>query len=314
MTTLAGCQSSCASLGDYRCTAVLWQTTLRKCYRKTGIELSKCSHSSAELLDLYMRTDVPSPPPLPPRGPGPVRQPHAGNALRCDAMLTNSNDKFYTMWGSTAWQRTATGGGNCWGSDPASFFAAAWAGNDCDQNWSLGVDGWLGSANRRPAFPGGTAPALLGFDETIWTYCQSAAGEYGYSGDFQTALAYRCMNGGQNILRQKGAWNMCVNLKWIACAARGMLPGQQGTDIHFATAPRDLDWEGYHDPSRTGSWWMEPHANTFAVSDVFYSEVAMLNIICANSQDLFGVAEGGVFNCAQDTDGYARLRRYLAGF
>ena len=99
----------------------------------------------------------------------------------------------------------------------------------------------------------------------------------------------------------------------ITCAARGWLPGQRGREMHFATAPRDLDWGGYDDPSRTGSWWMEPHWNTFAVSDVFFAELAILNIICANSADLFAVGVGESFACEEDAEGFAPLRALLIG-
>ena len=67
---------------------------------------------------------------------------------------------------------------------------------------------------------------------------------------------------------------MCQNLEWVLCAVQGKLPSQRGSDMHFATAPRDLDLDGWYDPSRTGAWWMEPHDWHFAVSDVLYVESA----------------------------------------
>ena len=33
---------------------------------------------------------------------------------------------------------------------------------------------------------------------------------------------------------------MCQNLAWQLCAAKGMLPGQDGAHIHFAQSPREL--------------------------------------------------------------------------
>ena len=68
------------------------------------------------------------------------------------------------------------------------------------------------------------------------------------------------------------ACGRCQNLQWILCAVQGKLPHQRGADLHFATVPRDLSMAGYRDPGQTGSWWMEPHWQTFAVSDVFYAE------------------------------------------
>lgn len=71
-------------------------------------------------LDLYMRSDLPPSPPPPPHGP---RSGHTGNALHCDAMLNNPHDKFYRMWGGSAWWLTEAGGGDCWGANPAAFFS-----------------------------------------------------------------------------------------------------------------------------------------------------------------------------------------------
>jgi hypothetical protein len=107
---------------------------------------------------------------------------------------------------------------------------------------------------------------------------------------------------------------LVAQLVWLSCATRGRLPGQRGRELHFASAPRDLDWAGYEDAGRTGSWWMEPHWQTFAVSDVFFAEVAMLNLLCANSQDLFGVGVGDTFTCDVDPEGLPELRRLLVGF
>jgi hypothetical protein len=143
---------------------------------------------------------------------------------------------------------------------------------------------------------------------------RAASGEYGFSGDFTDAIAWRCMAASQNILRQKTAWNMCVNLAWITCATKGKLPGQRGREMHFALAPRDLSWWGYEDPGSTGSWWMEPRGQTFAVSDVYYAEVAILNRLCGNAQSLFGVGRGATFECDEDADGLPELRRLLVGW
>lgn len=42
---------------------------------------------------------------------------------------------------------------------------------------------------------------------------------------------------------------MCQNLAWQLCAAKGLLPGQGGKLLHFATAPKDLDIAEWEHPS-----------------------------------------------------------------
>lgn len=77
-------------------------------------------------------------------------------------------------------------------------------GEGCDRNWMGGVMGW-------PEFSK-AAPALLGFDETIFAYCSSATGqnEGPFNGD-NAGLGFRCLQANQNVLRLFN-WNMCVLL------------------------------------------------------------------------------------------------------
>lgn len=98
-----------------------------------------------------------------------------------------------------------------------------------------------------------------------------------------------------------------VRSQWILCAVRGLLPKQRGRQLHFASAPRDLDFAGYRDPSLTGSWWMEPHDWHFAVSDVYFVEIAILTTICRNADRIFEVGVGDVMTCDLDMAAYWRL-------
>ena len=67
--------------------------------------------------------------------------------------------------------------------------------------------------------------------------------------------------------------------------------------MQFATAPRDLDWEIYRNPARGPSWWMEPHATHFSVSDVFFAEVAILQTICTDGPSVLRVRRGERVHC-----------------
>ena len=114
---------------------------------------------------------------------------------------------------------------------------------------------------------------------------------------------------------------MCQNLQWLMCALQGLLPGQRRSSgrgqLHFATAPRDLDWRVWDNPALGAAWWMDPHDRTFAVSDVYFAEVAILSTVCRNHGssvgELFGVGRGELFLCDLDRQRYRELAELLAG-
>ena len=99
----------------------------------------------------------------------------------------------------------------------------------------------------------------------------------------------------------------------MLCAVKGRLPHQRGDEIRFAVAPGALDWNIWVDPGLSDSWWMEPHGETFAVSDVFFAEVGILHAICANTEQLFRVARGQGFRCDFTRHGYDSLVAALLG-
>ena len=65
----------------------------------------------------------------------------------------------------------------------------------------------FGGEADRPAFRA-AAPALLGFDSTIWEFCSRASGATTQGGFSQQELANRCVRSNNNILRIVG------NAKW----------------------------------------------------------------------------------------------------
>jgi len=134
-----------------------------------------------------------------------------------------------------------------------TFFSDTLSGAHCDTNWYEGNNGDLGRVTPSFAEP---APALLGFDSPIDTYCaankpppRQARGQrqhYGHAGE--------CVNANLNILSLYGdrlPYNLCRNLEWMTCAAKGLLPGQGwggqvsraggSREIRFAFRPSDLD-------------------------------------------------------------------------
>lgn len=235
-------------------------------------------------------------------------------------MLHDRNHKFHTLWGRYAWVNRDPGAEACW-SYNSNYFEDALKPEECNVNW---LEGASGGQWDRPQFAA-DAPALLGFDETIWDYCSEVAqqGNWG-GGDWNKELARRCVLANQNILRlmfscadctgSRAGWNMCRNLQWVTCAARGMLPSQgPSRAMHFAKAPRELDTRDLDDPGRTGSWWTEPHWNHYAVSDVFFAEVCLLSALCKNSWELFTVQRGEPFVCEYEDARYRTLVAALKG-
>jgi len=105
-------------------------------------------------------------------------------------------------------------------------------------------------------------------------------------------------------------WNMCVNLRWVLCALHGRLPGQRGKHLHFATAPKELNFGMYTDPSLAeGTFFGD---NKFAVSDVFFAEVAIIFSLCTNRGQLLQLQAGDLFECdGFDEAAYHRLVRNL---
>lgn len=286
----------------------------------------------------------PLPSPLPPLlPPPPSPHPEPGGAwynLRsagCAALLEDKSSKFHKLWGRDAWRLrwdTSNAMDTCWGYD-ADFFENALEPSQCDANWLEGASG--GQFDRPPFDASRSAPALLGFDGTIWDYCSEVArsGEWG-GGDWNQELARRCISANMNILRimfscsdcvgARAGWNMCRNLQWVLCAVRGLLPGQAGAQaqgaagsdghsIRFAKPPRDLDTRDFDDPGRPNidgaAWWNEPHDQHYAVTDVFFGEVCVLSTICSNSWQLFSVGRGESFVCDFEEANWRRLAAAL---
>lgn len=227
------------------------------------------------------------------------------------------------MWGFDAW-KLKEDGAKCWnpwiGAGTAqTFFPSVLSGDGCEIDWyegaGPGAGGELNGPADRPRFPApGDAPALLGFDNTIWQYCSEQGGTWGEPGNFLPSIAHRCIQSNQNILRMVSVvWNMCVNLRWVVCAVTGRLPGQRGKQLHFATAPKALDAAVYRDPSLSDEWWMEPHDQTFSVGDVFFAEVAIIHRVCANRERLLQLERGEIFECEFDQRGFDSLVASLTG-
>ena len=103
------------------------------------------------------------------------------------------------------------------------------------------------------------------------------------------------MNANLNILSLYGdrvPYNICRNLEWQVCAAKGQLPGQGGHDIIFARSPNSLDPSSREKPLGQCRGWRPGGAGNcmrdgYATDDIFFLEVCLFNQICSNGHELF---------------------------
>jgi hypothetical protein len=147
---------------------------------------------------------------------------------KCHALMSDATSKFWTLWGNKAWEKLPNGENGCW-TDGGDFFENVLGGGQCDTNWYEGAKGNLGRSEMRPPFTA-EAPALLGFDESIYAFCSTLVGQptnfiKADGLDFNEELAQRCVDANINILRiissTRKPWTMCQNLRWILCALTG---------------------------------------------------------------------------------------------
>ena len=216
----------------------------------------------------------------------------------CDRMLRDRGGALWSMWASAGWARRGAGGAACFEEGwPPYDFETMLRGERCERNWLEGTHAF-------PTYTAAGAPALLGFDETIYAYCSAARGRAEgpfYQDNF--GLAARCVDADQNVLRVMAGWNMCLNLEWQACAMRGRLPGQAGRQMHFSVAPRDLDLGAFAAGGGGG----------YSVSDVYYAEVCVTAHACRNGAELFELEVGELWECDLDEDRFRELRTLLSG-
>lgn len=243
----------------------------------------------------------PSPPPTPPNPPGwHCSSPWCGTFNSW--LVGNSADaaKFMSLWGRTAWVIRSPQGLGCWEDKGGRrYFQNVLAGTGCDRNWFQGYHG--DSKDDRPEFTA-AAPALLGFDGTIWDLCtEQVAADYPYlhDGYSNQEMSRRCIATNHNILRLQRHWDMCTNLEWQLCAAKGLLPGQQGRGIAFSTAPKTLSIGEWHNPTTWPCQQGCPPSH-YSVGDVYFAEIAVYNQICRGAAQLFEVGRGEEMQCDVD--------------
>eukprot|EP00966_Prymnesium_polylepis_P075061 1741182-Prymnesium_polylepis.2 len=198
-TTLATCKAICAETDG--CEGVVVLKDGGTCYRKTAIELTRCSDDGAGgCCDTHvLLLALPPPPPL---APSPPAEPGRGGPMTpvramFDRWYEDTNERFWSMWGG-AYMHRFPNTEACWDWDgDPEYWQHTFEGAACERNWLAGA---VGSWNDRPFFDG--SPALLGFDETINEFCSGVIGVDAWDGfDLNLAIANRCRDARRNVLR-----------------------------------------------------------------------------------------------------------------
>ena len=306
-------------------------------------ERSACQMSHQPIICPPMPPLPPHPPPLPPGPPPPPNQ-HTPmlTSAKCDAMLRDTTHRFRRMWAAESYAPMGGARRACWEQnraasrqgrtfwdstyddiDPALFFNETWHGAWCKkQNWYEGTSGhWIGAQGMIRHWSGHQRKAaLLGFDEDIDKFCHKA--RHADDGQLWTNVAeghqIDCIKAGLNILSlfsPRLPYNLCRNLEWQLCAARGELPYSVG-EIVFARAPKDLFVRGPHSRLDKCSGWAPPDAPPggvfgYATEDIFHLEVCVYNQICENRMELFDLDVGEPFYCELSMSRFSELQEIL---
>jgi len=200
-----------------------------------------------------------------------------------------------------------------------AFFNEAESGMHCGDNWYEGNAGLLGLQGRPPGFSA-AAPALLGFDENLDSFCGNKMRAVGLTPSSEFGHAGNCVAVNLNILSLYGdrlPYNICRNLEWQICAAKGLLPGQGGSTILFGRAPSTLDPAGRSGkPLGKCKGWVpdkKPKGGIYgyATDDIFYLELCLFNQICENGAELWDLEVGDPWQCRPSRERIMELKAIL---
>ena len=241
-------------------------------------------------------------------------------------MLGDRSGLMRKMWAAHPFQQRRRGQPNCWDrkrdarntwQDPEQYFTETFAGFWCGSNWYEGNPGQLGNMHYRPSFTA-DAPALLGFDETIDSFCASRDAANPNGGAGGNWHAGHCIAANLNILSLYGnrvPYNICCNLEWQVCASLGKLPGQTSPQILFSKAPSELDpGPSSAKPFGQCRGWRDAEGScegAYATDSIFFLEVCVFNQICANSDELWTLAAGQPFTCNLNRSRFDALQQML---
>jgi len=159
------------------------------------------------------------------------------------------------------------------------------------------------------------APALFGADEDIDNYCIRKMENEGLQPSREFDRMGDCIAANINIMSMSTArvpYNICRNLEWQVCAARGMLPGQGNTDVLFATNPSELNPRTGNRPLGQCAGWKPMKLEGgygYGNIDIYYLELCLFAQLCTNSEAIF--RDSQPFTCNFSKERFRELQRIL---
>lgn len=127
-------------------------------------------------------------------------------------------------------------------------------------------------------------------------------------------------------VRVSAGEDICRNVEWQLCAARGTLPGQtgdwvdgpegpqrEGAKIRFALAPKYLEPMGDEKPLGACGGYMPAGCGKkgYASSDIYYMEACIYDLVCANRESLWQLEAGEDWTCEMNWSGFTTFRNYV---
>ena len=201
----------------------------------------------------------------------------------------------------------------------ATYFDETLEGKHCSMNWFEGNKGLLGLQGRPPTFVS-DAPALFGVDSDIGTFCHNKMRREGTNPGVDVGHAGTCVAAGVNILNvftDRVPYNICRNLEWQVCSAQGLLPGQGGNGVLFATAPSSVNPKpGSRRPLGKCSGWKPKKKPSggygYTNDDIFFLEACLFSQLCDNGHDIFMNAyDQNPFHCEFSAERFRELEKIL---
>ncbi|KAG8459681.1 hypothetical protein KFE25_003133 [Diacronema lutheri] len=239
------------------------------------------------------------------------------NVSVCEVLLADQEHPLHAMWGM-AWHKM---GPVCMpkrAADGEAWIAAMEAGDVCMRNWfqdtaNCSADALVPNFVTDDAVG---APALLGTDYGIdarcrwWTFPPAGAPAWRMRKAVRSkgANKQRCVLAGYNVLSLYGSrprYNLCRNLEWVVCAARGRLHKQPAARLVFDPPPRELTLEV--------TLPFEGDDNRYPPRYVYLVEVCALTQLCDNGAQLFELALLEPFVCRWRPGALRALVRLIEG-
>jgi hypothetical protein len=215
------------------------------------------------------------------------------NQSTCSRMFADARHPVHSMFG-VAWRKMdptclpqTRAGGEGW-------VRAMEKGDMCARNWFQDTSN-CSSASLVPNFQVPAAPALFGTDLGIDTRCRwwLRGRETHRPGRPPRGQGKQnCILAGYNVMALFGSaprYNMCRNLEWVVCAARGHLHLQH--EIVFNPQPKSVTMSVFH-PTEPGA-----SPSRYPSRVVFVFELCALSLICTNGEQLFEIGKLQPFVC-----------------